>query len=260
MKRLIESLNNQNENYILPLFWQHGESAEVIRREINKMHDAGIGAFCIESRPFEDFCGPKWWNNLDNIIAESKRLGMRIWIFDDKHFPSGYANGVFETRRPDLRKRHLIEKNMDVYGPQREAAIILPELRPEFDERLVAVTAMKRGEKGEALTGETIDLTENVHDGMVWFDVPEGVWRVFFFIDTWDGVEGRSRFMLDPLNPDSCQMMIDEIYEPHYKRYKDEFGKTIAGFFSDEPGFRNLPKGYDTAVGVVPPQCLGIIL
>lgn len=251
MNRIIEALNNQNKNYILPLFWQHGESARTIRGEINKIHDAGIMEFCVESRPFEDFCGGGWWENMDNIISEAKRLGMRVWIFDDKHFPSGYANGVFEYRRPDLRKRHLIEKNMDVSGPINGAAILLPELRAEFDEKLVGAAAMRRSGKGENLTGETIDLSDNIHDGMLWFDVPEGVWRVFFFIDTQDGVSGRSRYMLDPLNPKSCRMMIDEVYEPHYKRYKDEFGRTIAGFFSDEPGFRNLPKGYDTGVGAV---------
>lgn len=251
MKRVIEALNNKAENYILPLFWQHGEQPEVIRGEIQKIRGAGITEFCVESRPFEDFCGPKWWENLDNIIAEAKRLNMRVWIFDDKHFPSGYANGVFETRRPDLRKRHLIEKNADVYGPRKDMALILPELRPEFDERLVGAAMIRRSGEGEKLTSETVDLTDRISGGMLYFDVPEGVWRVFFYIDTRDGVSGRSAYMLDPLEPESCAMMISEVYEPHYQRYKDEFGKTIAGFFSDEPGFRNLPKGYGTSVGTV---------
>ncbi len=249
MDRIIEALNNNNKNYILPLFWQHGESDDIIRREINKIRNAGITEFCVESRPFEDFCGEKWWENMDNIISEAKRLNMRVWIFDDKHFPSGYANGVFEFRRADLRKRHLIEKNTDVSGPVKDAAILLPELRAEYDEKLVGAAAMRRSGTGENLTGEAMDLSGNIHDGMLWLDVPEGVWRVFFFIDTQDGTSGRSRYMLDPLEPRSCRMMIDEVYEPHYKRYKDEFGKTIAGFFSDEPGFRNLPKGYCTGVG-----------
>ncbi len=251
MKRVIEAVNEKYDNYIMPLFWQHGEDAETICREINKIHEAGIGAFCVESRPFEDFCGEKWWENLDNIIAEAKKLHMKVWIFDDKHFPSGYANGVFEKRRPDLRKRFLIEKNMDVTGPKNEMSILLPELRPEFDERLVGAAAVKRSGAGEDLTGKAIDLSDKIHNGLLRFDVPEGVWRVFFFINTQGGSEGRSAYMADPLNPESCKMMIDEVYEPHYRRYREEFGKTIAGFFSDEPGFRTLPKGYETSVGTV---------
>ena len=33
----------------------------------------------------------------------------------------------------------------------------------------------------------------------------------------------------------SCRVLIDAVYEPHYAHYGEEFGKTIAGFFSDEP-------------------------
>lgn len=32
-------------------------------------------------------------------------------------------------------------------------------------------------------------------------------------------------------------MLLDAVYEPHYERYKEDFGKTIAGFFSDDPVF-----------------------
>ena len=40
------------------------------------------------------------------------------------------------------------------------------------------------------------------------------------------------------------KILLDAVYEPHYARYKDDFGKTLAGFFSDEPGFYNLGEGY----------------
>lgn len=80
---------------------------------------AGIYEFCVESRPFEDFCGEGWWRNMDAVIDECRRRNMRVWIFDDKHFPTGYANGALEERYPRLRKWHLIERNMDVYGLKR---------------------------------------------------------------------------------------------------------------------------------------------
>ena len=35
------------------------------------------------------------------------------------------------------------------------------------------------------------------------------------------------------------RVLIESVYEAHYKHYKEEFGKTILGFFSDEPGFYN---------------------
>ena len=41
------------------------------------------------------------------------------------------------------------------------------------------------------------------------------------------------------MSKDSCRILIDTVYETHYEHYKDEFGKTILGFFSDEPELGN---------------------
>ena len=38
-----------------------------------------------------------------------------------------------------------------------------------------------------------------------------------------------------------------EVYEKHYETYAHEFGKTILGFFSDEPMVGNIAGGYQTA-------------
>lgn len=41
------------------------------------------------------------------------------------------------------------------------------------------------------------------------------------------------------LDPSSCRLLIDAVYEPHWERYAADFGKTVAGFFSDEPELGN---------------------
>ena len=47
---------------------------------------------------------------------------------------------------------------------------------------------------------------------------------------------------------EATQVLVDTVYEAHYKRYKEEFGKTILGFFSDEPRFGN-QKGTESSIG-----------
>ena len=37
----------------------------------------------------------------------------------------------------------------------------------------------------------------------------------------------------------SVRLLIDAVYEPHWQHYAADFGKTIAGFFSDEPELGN---------------------
>jgi hypothetical protein len=52
------------------------------------------------------------------------------------------------------------------------------------------------------------------------------------------------------LNAESCRAMIDAVYEPHYEHFKEYFGNTFVGFFSDEPGFLNERGSYHNRPGL----------
>jgi len=80
MKEIEDIYKGKFDNYILPFFWLHGESEEVLVNYMQKIYDSNIRAVCIESRPHPDFMGERWWNDLDIIIREAKRLNMKIWI------------------------------------------------------------------------------------------------------------------------------------------------------------------------------------
>ena len=110
MEPILKSiLENKTENYLLPFFWQHdGHDAEIPAR-VQKIYESGCRAFCVESRPYEHFCEDAWWKTMDIILAEAEKRGMRVWILDDKHFPTGYANGILEHEDLDLRRKFLRE-------------------------------------------------------------------------------------------------------------------------------------------------------
>ncbi|MEY8353513.1 hypothetical protein AALB39_09180 [Lachnospiraceae bacterium 54-53] len=66
-----------------------------------------------------------------------------------------------------------------------------------------------------------LDITQNAQGRQkVSFDLPEGEWKLLILVST------------------------DKGGEPHYEHYKEEFGKTILGFFSDEPRFGNVHGPY----------------
>src|SRR5512142_2358369 len=99
-----EMLLNQQapSNYIAPLFWQHGESESVLREEIRKMREGGAGGCIIESRPHPDYLGPRWWHDLDVILDEAGSQGMKVWLFDDQQYPSGFAAGLIRDTHPEF--------------------------------------------------------------------------------------------------------------------------------------------------------------
>lgn len=250
-QRLKEALAGQEANALLPFLWQRGEDEAVIREEMARVHAAGIGAVCIEARPHPDFYGPRWWRDVDIIMEEARARGMRVWMLDDDHFPTGHARGKLEGAPDELRRLFVKEAHLDAIGPQANASFLIepgfiPFFHPEGPEpfRLLAVVAARRDPAGEDLTGEPIDLTGRVQDNVLYWDVPAGVWRIFIVALT--GSCGRHhQDYINMLAPESVRVLIDVVYEPMYEHYGDDFGRTFAGFFSDEPGFYNDAQMFD---------------
>lgn len=102
--KLLEVLSGKEENYILPFFWLHGEGDDVLREEMARIHESGIRAVCVEARPHPDYLGPKWWMDIDVIMDEARMRGMKVWILDDDHFPTGHAAGRLKDAPPELRR------------------------------------------------------------------------------------------------------------------------------------------------------------
>ena len=248
--RLEEVLQNNWDNYIYPFFWLHGEDEKTLVEEIDKIEASGIRALCVESRPHEDFCGPKWWTDMELILKECKRRGMQVWLLDDKHFPSGYANGLLEKKYPHLARWGLTEQHTDVSGPVTDGSLVVSEWMTEEEDEIVAVLACEREKNSDRLTGNVFDFTNQISDGMVYFDLPEGVFRFVFLIKTRSGVFEPQRYYCDPLSSASMDVMIEAVYQPHYERFQEYFGDTFAGFFSDEPCFGNNYLVPETQMGV----------
>lgn len=244
-QRLQEILDNREENCLLPFLWLKGESHEQLVAEIEAIARSGARAFCVESRPHKQFCREGWWADMDLILAEAERRGMQVWILDDKHFPTGYANGLIKDKYPERRIWHLREEHVDVVGPQAEGAVMLSA--PVEGEELLWVYALPRPEYAEVMAPAPVELTGRVRDGYVFWDIPHGVHRIFFIYKTRRG--GLMPDYIHMIDRDSVQTLIEAVYEPHHARYKRYFGSTLAGFFSDEPLFGNDFVNWSGATG-----------
>ena len=241
------------ENHILPFLWVHGESQAALSEEIEQIASCGISTFCVESRPHPDFCGPGWWKDFGFILEKAKSLGMRVFLLDDKHFPTGFANGGI-LRRPELRQKHIRAFHLDVVGARSDCKFILNDGGNE--DRLIAVFAFPRAGEGIRLE-KGVELTARVHEGILHWSVPKGFWRIVALFETVRF--GELENYIDMLNPASCDVLLSEVYEPHYEKFGAAFGKTFAGFFSDEPRFSNGRSENDWVMKSMYRTTLGLI-
>lgn len=256
IRKIKQLLEGNSENHLMPFFWQHGEDEETLREYMKVIDESGCRAVCVESRPHPDFCGEKWWTDMDIILDEARKRGMKVWILDDSHFPTGYANGAVKNAPLEQHRQSICAGRLDFAGDAEEEKTVEidvhgsfpPEFHPNMiesyilayhlkdaphfeDDRILSVTAVNHR------TGEEVVLDIPAQGEKLSWRKPKGEWTVW--ITGLSRNFGPHREYINMMDPASCRLLIDAVYEPHWAHYKEDFGKTIAGFFSDEPELGN---------------------
>lgn len=254
-------MNNENlhkfsekDGHIFPFLWVHGEPHEVIYNEIKAIYDCGIKMFCVESRPHPEFCkGEKWWSDFGYILSVAKEFGMKVWLLDDEHFPTGYAVGAVKAH-PECKQKNIRAFFMDFYCDGEPVKIIVND---ENDDKNVGVFLFERDGDGIDFDGGK-EVTNGLNGRILSLKgLKQGFYRIAALFETTRCFELEN--YIDMLNPDSAELQIKAVYEPTYERCKEFFGNVLVGFFSDEPRFSNgrtesdwmLKTVYQTQVGQI---------
>ena len=277
MKSVCDVLHGQTPNALYPFLWVHGvESEEEQRREVQKIRESGIGGFCVEARPHKEFNGPGWFRDLALLLDEAKRTGMEMWILDDSHFPTGFADGAVKREHPELCKKFLCCKTLDYAGPMENMTAVLKYALRDPRDKILAVTLSRKTAFETIDPTTTIDLTDIVYTFVdactvemmlssmgqplpgnpkegpcvaVDFDLPDGQWTLNVITVSYKGGEKQTEGYLNPLDSAATKVLLDTVYEPIYAHFGEEFGKTLCGFFSDEPRLGNIHGAEDAAIG-----------
>ena len=241
-RRLYENLNNKKVDYVTPFIWLHNEEDEKLIAEIDRIQKSGIHSICLESRTHEEFCREDWWEDVAMIFEECKKRNMKVWILDDKHYPTGYSNGIFDEKYRELRSWGITEYHIDVAGPVKGGSAMVDlwlnrdleyatVKRPDDigEDEVVAIFAIKHIPNSDKYT-DIIDITDGLSDGRVYFDLPEGQWRIVMAVKTRSGIAEWLLPSCDMLNPHAVDLFIEEIYQAHYERFSEYFGNTFCGF------------------------------
>lgn len=236
----------------MPFMWIHGESHDIYRETLRAIHAANIRAVCVEARPHKDFGRQQWWDDLTAILDEAKRLDMKVWILDDKHFPTGYANGGISRAPIERRRRSLCYQQVQASGGKTVRLNLNRLIHPPKNRAFIYNFMLYRSneyKKPKNIGRDSLlsctayakdayfDLSDQVADGQLIWKAPQGTWTIEICSLSYD--TGIRRNYINLIDKASCRIQIDEVYEPHYRHLKEYFGSTIAGFFSDEPQLAN---------------------
>ncbi|MBN2064933.1 MAG: hypothetical protein JW745_09030 [Sedimentisphaerales bacterium] len=228
-----ESLENLQDRFINlphearsltgPLFWLHGdESSELLEEYVAKVAQGGNGCFTAESRPHNDWLGEGWYRDLGICLEAAKKNKLKMWIFDEKWWPSGEVGGKVPQK---YGSKYMQTEALEVQGGKTV-------VHPVNSDRLIAVLAGKVTDSQRVQGDTLIDLTGKVQDSSFTWQAPDGLWQIMFF--TWDYSKGH-RILVDGASKEAVDWLIATVYQPHYDHFQDDFGTVIPGFFYDEP-------------------------
>ena len=224
LQHKFQTLPAESQRLTGPLFWLHGdESKEQLEFYVEKVAEGGNGCFTAESRPHNDWLGEGWYRDLGICLEAAKKNDLKMWIFDEKWWPSGEVGGAVPQK---YASKYMQSDHVDLEGGKTCSISVSTE-------KIIAVLAGRIS--SDMIDGDTlIDLTGKIRDGKLNWVVPQGSWRVMIF--TWKYSDGRfGRYLVDGASQEAVDWYIQTVYQPHYDHFKDDFGSWIPGFFYDEP-------------------------
>jgi len=212
----------------IPLWGQVDEMQPAeVARQIAEIARRGFGGFILT--PFFGLESPpyltsQWMDHVEFCVEEAKRNGIDVVLYDEDVYTSGYARGRVAAMNPDYRIKALVCREDRQYEPRKE--------------NLRIFLADKEG--GSISNPEPLELDpapELVPDKVFlhfyeWTQ-PVGYQKHRWRWHGWTPYDGFEQ--VDLLNPEVTRAFLRTTHEAYADRLGGEFGKTIRGFFTDEP-------------------------
>lgn len=206
--------------------WTGKLEREQMYRQLRMMHDQGIREFFIFPIYGMDveYMSEEYLDRIGWVIEWCRKLGMRIWIYDEYNWPSGMAGGRLARKHPDAVAANIhVEERKDL-SPS-EVEILRRDATVLHLAGVDSSGAVRNAGSEFAESGDTsrILIYRRLRDQTITLCVRGSPWCT------------NEPGMLDIISEEACRAFIKEAYEPIARRFGTELGRTIAGFFTDEP-------------------------
>ena len=225
LEKQFDTLPMEARRFTGPLFWMHGDETRTqLEGELRKVLEGGNGTFTAEPRPHKDWLGEGWYRDLGINLDFARKNDLTMFIYDDWWWPSQMMGGRVPA---EYGSKRLVAADYRVEGPKAVSE------SGYGDTNLIKVIAGREIEGGVD-SASLVDLTAAVQAGTLTWSAPVGVWHIMKFTWNFNGPRDK-KVSVDGADPACVDWFIKTVYQPHYDRFKDDFGKTIVGYFYDEP-------------------------
>ena len=213
-----------------PFFvWNADITEKEIDNFLNDFKSQGSSQVFVHPRPglITEYLSDRWFELFGYTVNKGKELGMKVWIYDENSYPSGFAGGHVPAEMPESYNQGQglkLTRFESLPDTAENYFIALKEEEGKFSD----ITSIITTEKGK--TGKYLLFSKTYHGRSDWYGG-------FPYVDLlYNGV--TRKFI--------------ELTMTGYEKFTGtEFGQTIPGTFTDEPqisspgGIRYTPDLFD---------------
>jgi hypothetical protein len=231
--------------------WNGPHARESIVQDFDRMAANGIFVANISVARGGDpaYLSPEYLLLMKFAVEQAARRGIKLWFADEASYPSGFAGGLIGKQYPQLGMQGIVADIRVSVLPGQTLAMPAPP-------GTLAAFAVKASPDRQVQGIVPIPVPA---DGQIQWTVPhEGAtpreprftWEVVFVRHIYvsaptrnsnreDGTVAKDSLytLIDYLDPEATRAFLQTTHEAYKKVFGDEFGKTVLGFFGDEPDY-----------------------
>jgi hypothetical protein len=225
-------------------WWWMGNAIrkEDLTWQLEQMREQGLGGVEqitmgeVYEKGNHPYLSEEYLDLVRHAIQEAKRLGMEFslnfggpgWVIAGEWVP------------PEDRSKNMVPTSVDLQGPRTFSGSLPSEIKKRFvswsiepgkitdEDPLIAVVAGPIVEN-RLQESSLVDLTSQVQERSLHWEVPEGQWRLMAF---WLKRTGQGN-AVDHFNKGAMERYCDFLGSKFRAGFGEEFGKTVESFFCD---------------------------
>lgn len=227
-------------------FWNDVMDPAEVRRQLHLMLDQEMGGAFLHARMgrVTAYMSEAWMDAVAAAVETARERGGVTWIYDEDNWPSGYGGGAV----CDLGREYLQRYVRATLLPMPDPRVLTTK-----DEVIAVYAGRKVDERTIHVTRVPCPVTEPEPDGERRIDLSGVAGEVVLLC--WLEVHDVPRYFspeccvtgyVDVMNPAVTDAFLALIYDKYYQRFGPDFGRTIPGFFFDEPSYLERDWGAPT--------------
>ncbi len=194
--------------------WNDMLTDDMVLGTIRQLAAQRVKQVFVHPRPglMTPYLSPEWFRLWKVALDEAARLGMKLWIYDENSYPSGFAGGFVPDAMPEARGRGLGLKDDEA---------------PRWGKDTLAVF------RADATGYEDVSL-----DAKAGVTLPPAHYVVASLLRANPGPWYGGKYYVDLLYPGVTEKFLAITMDAYKREIGGQFGKLVPGVFTDEPQLR----------------------